>query len=66
MNRYDSIPHQALCCALKKCGIPQSMLKVICSLHDGVRAEVIIDGHVAPEFEVSNGLRQGCVIAPTG
>ena len=62
---YDSIPHQALWCALKKYGIPQSMLKVICSLHDGMRAEVIIDGQVAPEFEVSNGLRQGCVIAPT-
>ena len=62
---YDSISRQALWCALKKCGIPQSMLKVICSLHDGMRAEVIIDGQVAPEFEVSNGLRQGCVTAPT-
>ncbi len=28
-------------------------------------AEVIVDGQVAPEFEVCNGLRQGCVIAPT-
>ena len=28
-------------------------------------AEVTVDGQVAPEFEVRNGLRQGCVLAPT-
>ena len=38
---------------------------VIRSLHDGVQAEVTVDGQVAPKFEVCNGLRQGCVIAPT-
>ena len=26
---------------------------------------VTVDGQVAPEFEVCNGLRQGCVLAPT-
>ena len=25
----------------------------------------MVDSQVAPEFEVSNGLRQGCVLAPT-
>ena len=38
---------------------------VICSLHDGMRAEVTVDGQTTPEFDVCNGLRQGCVIAPT-
>ena len=41
------------------------MLSVVRSLHDGMKAEVTVDGQVAPDFEVSNGLRQGCVIAPT-
>ena len=40
------------------------MLRLIHSLHDGKKAEVTVDGQVAPEFEVRNGLRQGCVIAP--
>ena len=38
---------------------------VIRSLHDGMQAEVTVDGQVAPKFEVFNGLRQGCVIAPS-
>ena len=62
---YDSIPREALWCVLQKFGIPQSMINVIRSLHDGMQAEVTVDGQVAPKFEVCNGLRQGCVIAPT-
>ena len=30
-----------------------------------VWAEVTVDGQTTPEFDVCNGLRQGCVIAPT-
>ena len=63
----DSVPHQALWHALENYDIPESMLRVIHSLHDGMKAEVTVDGqvHVTPEFEVRNGLGQGCVPAPT-
>ena len=62
---YDSIPREALWRVLVKYGIPPSMVAVIRSLHDGMYAEVSVDGDVANEFEVCNGLRQGCVVAPT-
>ena len=62
---YDSVPREAMWCVLKKYGIPSTMRSVICSFHDGMRAEVTVDGQTAPEFEVCNGFRQGCVIAPT-
>ncbi len=43
---------------------------VIQSLHEGMKAEVTVDGsvtpvYVTPEIEVQNSLRQGCTIAPT-
>ena len=62
---YDSIPREALWCVLKKYGVPHSMLTVIRALHDGMQAEVTVDGQVAPKFEMCNGLRQGCGIVPT-
>ena len=34
-------------------------------MHDGLKAEVFVDGSMTPDFEVENGLRQGCTIAPT-
>jgi len=60
---YDSFPHQAMWRALECYSIPESMLQMIHSLHDGMKAEVTVDGQVALEFEVRNRLRQGCVLA---
>ncbi len=62
---YDSVPREALWSALESYGIPDSLLKIVRSLHDGMQAQVIVDGRVAPTFEVRNGLRQGYVLAPT-
>ncbi len=62
---YDSVPRKALWYALERYGVPDSLLRIVRSLHDGMQAQVTVDGQVAPMFEVRNGLRQGCVLAPT-
>ena len=62
---YDSIPRSPLWRVLEKYGIPPTLLSIIRSLHDGMKAEVTVDGNLTPDFEVCNGLRQGCVIAPS-
>ena len=56
---YDSIPRQAMWIVLEKYDVPPEMVNIIRSLHEGIKAEVTIDGQTAPEFEVRNGLRQG-------
>ncbi len=35
------------------------------SLHEEMKAEVLVDGQTTPEIDVTNGLRQGYSIAPT-
>ncbi len=62
---YDSIPRQALRLILLKYGIPPRMVNIIMSLHEEMKAEVLVDGQTTPEIDVTNGLRQGCSIAPT-
>ena len=63
---YDSVPREALWQVLRKYGVPPSLVTIIRSpLHDGIKAEVTVDGAITPEIEVTNGLRQGCTIAPT-
>ena len=52
---YDSVPRQALWRALENYGVPEAMMQMIRSLHDGMKAEVTVDGQVAPEFGVLNG-----------
>ncbi|KAL8592907.1 hypothetical protein ACOMHN_050734 [Nucella lapillus] len=35
------------------------------SLHDGMVARVIENGDVSDPFPVTNGVKQGCILAPT-
>ncbi len=41
------------------------MLSVFKSFHEGMKAEVRVGGSLSDSFEVRNGLRQGCTLAPT-
>ena len=41
------------------------MIEMICQFHDGIRACVRSDdGQCLEWFEVTQGLRQGCVVSP--
>ena len=60
---YDSIPRATMWLVLAKNGVPDVMISVIKSLHDNIHAGISLDGNLAT-IEVSNGLRQGCVLAP--
>jgi len=62
---YDSVPRDALWTILEKCGVPTRMLGIIRSFHEGMYAGVRVGSTVSDRFEVRNGLRQGCTMAPT-
>ena len=51
--------------ALEKYGVPEKMLNVVKSFHEGKHAKVRLGSTVSDRFEVRNGLRQGCTLAPT-
>ena len=41
------------------------MLAVIQAFHDGMRGAVQFDGTMSESFPIQNGVKQGCVLAPT-
>ena len=62
---YDSVDRTLLWQVLARFGVPSQMIRVIRQFHDGMRACVQNDDGVCSEwFEVAQGLRQGCVLAP--
>lgn len=61
---YDSVPRAALWIALKKLGVPDNTIQLIRSFHQGMKARISLDGKLSEEFDVENGLRQGCCMAP--
>ena len=61
---YDSVPRAALWQVLEKYGVPPTLLSVVRSFHEGMRDSVRVRGSISDSFEVRNGVRQGCTIAP--
>ena len=59
------MPRHALWCALHKYGIPEKLIELVHSFHQGMSATVIVCGEKSSSFPVTNGLRQGCTIALT-
>ena len=63
---YDSVPREAMRKALEKYGYPSRMISLIRSFHDEMSAELKINGEILEgEIKVTNGLCQGCTMAPT-
>ena len=61
---FDSVDRTALREILLKIGCPTDFVTIIRSFHEGMRASVIENGEVSPDFEVTNGTKQGCGFAP--
>lgn len=62
---FDTVSRTALWEILKKQGVPQLFLNVLQQLHDGMQGRVSSNGEVSEAFSISNGVKQGCVIAPS-
>ena len=62
---YDSVDRTLLWTVLARFGIPLRMFAVIRQFHNGMRSCLRLDnGECSNMFDVDQGLRRGCVLAP--
>ena len=50
---------------MAKFGCPPRFIAMVRQFHDGMQARVQNDGEFSEPFEVTNGVKQGCFMAPT-
>ena len=62
---YDCIDREALWRILQMYGVHSHLITLLKDLHSDTFASVKLDGQIGREFQVTAGVRQGCVIAPT-
>ena len=58
------MPRAALWLILAKAGLPDGLITIIRSFHDGMEAVMATAGGTTQPIYVDNGLRQGCSLAP--
>ena len=61
---FDSVSREGLWKLLSKIGCPSRVVNIIRSFHDGMMARVQDLENLSDAFPVTNGTKQGCVMAP--
>nr|VZI26919.1 unnamed protein product [Spirometra erinaceieuropaei] len=62
---FDTVNREGLWKIMQKFGCPERFTQMVRQLHDGMMARVTDNGAVSEAFAVTNGVKQGCVLAPT-
>ena len=62
---FDTFGRTELWQLLRKYGCPEKFTTIIEALHTEMIANVSVGGEVSESFGVTNGVKQGCVLAPT-
>ena len=61
---FDSVDRELLWSILRRCGCPPRFIELVRELHEGMKVRVRFGGELSESFEVSRGVKQGCVLAP--
>ena len=62
---FDTVSRKGLWRIMEKFGCPSKFINMVRQFHDGMQARVLDDGDCSEAFPVTNGVKQGCVLAPT-
>ncbi|VDM03600.1 unnamed protein product [Schistocephalus solidus] len=62
---FDTVNRDGLWKVMQKLGCPERFTHMVRQLRDGMTARVTDNGTVSEAFAVTDGVKQGCVLAPT-
>ena len=62
---FDLVSRTGLFKILHRIGCPDTLLNVITSYHRDMEGVISFDGDQSDPFPIKNGVKQGCVLAPT-
>ena len=62
---FDTVSREGLWKIMAKFGCPAKFIAMVWQFHDGMLARVQNDGEFSDPFPVTNGVKQGCVLAST-
>jgi len=62
---FDTVSREGLWKVMAKYGCPKKFISMVQHFHDGMQARVQENGETSEPFPVTNGVKQGCVLAPT-
>ena len=60
---FDTVSHDGRWKVLSHLGCPPKFLTILCQLNEGQQGQVKHSGSLSGRFLISNGVKQGCILA---
>ena len=62
---FDTVSRKGLWMIMERLGCPPKFLNMVIQLHEDQRGQVRLNSDLSEPFPIVNGVKQGCVLAPT-
>ena len=62
---FDTVSRKGLWLIMERLGCPPKFLSMITQLHEDQTGQVRVNSDLSEPFPITNGVKQGCVLAPT-
>ena len=62
---FDTVSRKGLWQIMERLGCPPKFLNMVIQLHEDQRGQVRLKSDLSEPFPIVNGVKQGCVLAPT-
>ena len=62
---FDRVTRDGIWKIMEKSGCPSTFITVVPQFHDGMMGRVLDYCEASEAFQLTNGVKQGCVLAPT-
>ena len=62
---FDTVSRKGLWQIMERLGCPPKFLNMVVQLHEDQRGQVRLSSDLSEPFPINNGVKQGCVLAPT-
>ena len=62
---FDTVSRRGLWIIMERLGCPPKFLNMVIQLHEDQQGQVRLDSDLSEPFAIVNGVKQGCVLAPT-
>ena len=62
---FNAVSREGLLKIMSKSGCLDRFVKIVRQFHDGIMTRVLDNGNASNSFPMTNGGKQGCVLAPT-
>ena len=60
---FNTVPHSCIFRALRRKGVPESFIEIVCDLYEGCETAISCGGRSTAKIQMLSGVKEGCPLS---